>query len=489
MASSGIQPSNSSLSNVKEGFADQKPIFPIINSTPPSPLQDSLLNSPFTLVSGDAIKHFQPHQEIDPALQRDNVVYKFQDSHFAPPILTEAGFSLLSNINGSGFLPSTFQSFESGNHQPFENFLVSKATRESHDGLGNTHHELSSFQATKEDRTTNTKKAKAKVAFVDPMHPTAHLKHVAVFCCQIPSCQHQPKKEYEVTMLDFIKFSAKPTIGTPLYGGRKESLNIPQANNPDIRIPMLLVTGARVYKVHKMKEPAAVRMFVRDSTNEKKPYMEILAGGACDQMGWASELRDMVASPGKTSTWKCKSHGETWSVSFLDRPFDQVDGEEGTTTPVMGTGYDSGYVSSSSRARASSRASKSGFGGQNLSPGIESMDKEASSAGMDEGQQNSAQGDSQDSDTLDGDITITNDICDANYIDQIQEQALEDLDIDDASGAMYGMDCQNGGDYVDPEDGYIWADDLLHEINMFNEELGNEDMDLDLDLIGGSDII
>lgn len=60
-----------------------------------TPLQDSLLNSPFTLKSGDAYHRFQLNQEIVLALEQTSFVPPFQDLNSLPPISAVTNSSVL----------------------------------------------------------------------------------------------------------------------------------------------------------------------------------------------------------------------------------------------------------------------------------------------------------------------------------------------------------------------------------------------------------
>ncbi|TGO62315.1 hypothetical protein BOTNAR_0115g00200 [Botryotinia narcissicola] len=217
----------------------------------------------------------------------------------------------------------------------------------------------SSFRLGNTNDLVESQKSSTKVPFADPMHAHAHLKHVAVFCCQSPACVRECKADYKYATRQFTLFYSRQSIEEPLYSGRKRVQ--PQASNPDQRIPMLLLSGARVYRVNKLGENPVVRLFVGDNINRKKKYWEVLPGGAVEQLGWIQELRDTAAPADQCSAWKCPTHGSIWNVSILDHLFDN--GAENSST--LGTDYDSGYASSSGHMGSSSRKGSSTYGDNN----------------------------------------------------------------------------------------------------------------------------
>ncbi|KAK6596631.1 hypothetical protein H4I96_09283 [Botrytis cinerea] len=336
-------------------------IFPtIVQLNPTTPLEDSLLNSPFNSNlehNGELQAENNLEETIDPELMQNSAVHPSlaPDFNYLFPLEVDPSFVLGSDfpapVPGSYSINSTNQ-YESSSE--FAEYLSDpKDCNPFHlENVGAP----SSFRVGNTDDPIDFQKPPTKVAFVDPMHAHAHLKHVAIFCCPSPTCVQECKADYKHATRQFTLHYSRQSIDEPLYGGRKRVP--PQTDNPDHRIPMLLLSGARVYKAEKLGENPVVRLFVGDIVSRKKKYWEVLPGGAVEQLGWIHELRDTVAPADGCSAWKCNTHGDVWNISILDHLFDN--GAENTGT--LGTDYDSGYASSSGHMGSSSRKGSSAYG-------------------------------------------------------------------------------------------------------------------------------
>ncbi|KAI9651224.1 hypothetical protein NHQ30_001262 [Ciborinia camelliae] len=479
MTSESFNVSNS-LSNGNTGFVDHEDVYPTICSSPPTPLtpiQDSLINSSIDF-NFDHIDEDQIQEEMDDAIDPDlmsvdlvnlpNFETPFQMS-VDPPFIIGSSFP----VQGGQSLGSGFQGT---NQRAFQPFTVSKPFSQSHVNNVNA---PSSARVRKVDGSANLNKPNTKVNFVDPMHPRAHLKHSAIFCCQIPVCIRESKKEYEYDIRQFIINYSQPTIISPLYDGRAASV-LPETANPDLRIPMLLLSGARAYKVEKLGEDKILRLFVSDiihgdKKSKSKRYLEVLPGGTVEQMGWIDDLRDTVAGAGGSSTWKCGTHGDIWNVTVLENIFD--DGIDGSATPSLSGGYDSGYASSTGQMRG--------------------VRRKGSFYGSDNYQENSVHDHSHVTTHLDGDTMMENTIASVNSLgsanpigmtnplEQIDEQELEELETGEVLGHMNGSNYPTGSDFMQSPQGYTWDDALLDEVNMFiASEAGSDDtVGTDYDII------
>ncbi|QSZ32780.1 hypothetical protein DSL72_002359 [Monilinia vaccinii-corymbosi] len=466
-------------------FYHQDIIFPIIESSiPNTPTEDSLLNSTFDFQFDENEDH-KPDGLVDHELMETQTHPSLVSTFGSPypeevdPLSAALGF----NLSEPG-LPPPLQSGDVQAHQQaYRNFLLSKATYQSRVHVDNGHGNgingnanangngtPSPAKAHQTNRAAKAKRPSAKVTFIDPMHPHAHLKHTAIFCCQIPICIRAAQKVYRHSLTDFVKHYSKPTIATPLYDPKR--LVVPQADNPDLRIPMLLVTGARVYRVEKAGENPVVRMFVCDVTHDKRKYWELLRGGAVDQMGWMEELRKMVAGEGRSSTWKCRNHGHVWDISILEQSLEDRNGrDDGATastlsTPSLGASYDSGYTSASGRVAASAKKEPAIDPPAGFSIGLDAHPHSfipANNLGSHDG--------------LKQDVAMANTIGEHEYLRQIQEQALEDLDIGEADEGAMGDD-----ELVEPAE-YFWADALLDEVNMFIDDGSDEIFGFDFENI------
>ncbi|KAF7859562.1 hypothetical protein EAF04_008643 [Stromatinia cepivora] len=459
-----------SLSKSKTGFADHEDIYPIIHSTPITPLQETLLNSPFDFKFGD-IDGYQGDSEetLDPELIQTNMVHPMDVPNFNCPFPMEVDPVLVLDSN---FPKSGSHSITSANHHdPItelpEHLSVTKDP--SHFFIDNGE-VPSSAQLTNPDGSTSFRKPHKNTTFVDPMHAQAHLKHVAVFCCQIPVCVKEPKSDFKYAIRQFILHYSRPTIAEPLYGGRTANV-LPQSENPDFRIPMLLLSGARVYRAEKLGDDPVVRIFVGDIINRKKKYWEVLPGGAVEQLGWIDELRDNVAGAERTSTWKCNTHGHVWNVSVLDHIFDDGTGNSGT--PAMSTtDYDSGYASSSGQVGASSRKRRSTYGDNNtalnMHPNAPSSfavshdhDQEIPIRTRNHGQGVAVRNHKRGTKNLSGNH---------DSLGQIEEQEFEDFEVTgDVTELLTDSVFTSGGDFMQAH-GSMWDDELLDEVNMFNSD-------------------
>ncbi|TEY63233.1 hypothetical protein BOTCAL_0157g00160 [Botryotinia calthae] len=359
-----------SSSKSKELIEDEI-IFPtIVQSNPTTPLEDSLLNSPFNSnleQNGEIQAEHNLEEEIDPELMQNSAVHSSlaPDFNHLFPLEVDPSFVLDSNFPNPA--PGSYSVNSTNQYESISEFAEyipdPKDCNPFHlENVGAP----SSFRVGNTDDPVNFQKSPTKVAFVDPMHAHAHLKHVALFCCPSPTCVQECKADYKYATRQFTLHYSRQSIDEPLYGGRKRVL--PQTANPDLRIPMLLLSGARVYKAEKLGENPVVRLFVGDIISRKKKYWEVLPGGAVEQLGWIHELRDTVAPADRCSAWKCNTHGDIWNISILDHLFDN--GAENTGT--LGTDYDSGYASSSGHMGSSSRNGSSAYGDNmtafNMSP-------------------------------------------------------------------------------------------------------------------------
>ncbi|ESZ93344.1 hypothetical protein SBOR_6271 [Sclerotinia borealis F-4128] len=444
MASTSFTPSNASST----GLVDSDNLYPIVPSPPITPLQDSLLNSPF--INFEEVNEDQLEDDsdglIDPDLIQANFASQSQWPIFGGPFPMEVDPSLVfgPDIHNSGSQLSQEDHYQSisqlpapgDQHQPTNQlpgpgdhyqpinqlprqFLVSKPISQSHFDKGKA---PSSVRVKKTDGSTNcAKQTTTKVKFVDPMHPQAHLNHSAIFCCQIPICIRDPRKDYEHCFRQFILHFSRPTISSPSYGGRAGDV-LPQSQNPDIRIPMLLLSGARMYKVEKLGEHRVVRFFVGDLISRKK-YWEIFPGGLAEMLGLIDHLRDMSAEAGASSTWKCNSHGDIWNVSILENVFDNGTANN-TTTPVTD---DSGYASSPGKIHDHSHS----IGNFN------------------------------------GDAVMANTTGSGSTPGKIEEQNFVRLDNTSKFLGLSDSDHAIGNDFMQSQ-GYTWDDDLLEEVTMFN---------------------
>ncbi|KAF7923049.1 uncharacterized protein EAE98_007754 [Botrytis deweyae] len=351
-------------SSKSKGLIEKEDIFPtIVHSNPVTPLQKSLLNSPFNPNLEETRDPQDAHgleEAIDPQLMQSKAINPSVAPDFNHPFTLEVDPTLALDKNFPGSVPGSYSinltnQYDSSsdfaeyipNPNECNSFPLDNGGAPSSFRLGNTNDKVES------------QKSSTKVPFVDPMHPHAHLKHVAVFCCQSPTCVQECKVDYKYATRQFTLHYSRQSIEEPLYSGRKRV--VPQTDNPDHRIPMLLLSGARVYRVEKLGENPVVRLFVGDIINRKKKYWEVLPGGAVEQLGWIQELRDTAAPTDRCSAWKCTTHGDIWKVSILDHLFDN--GAENTGT--LGTDYDSGYASSSGHMGSSSRKGSSTYGDNN----------------------------------------------------------------------------------------------------------------------------
>ncbi|KAF7914547.1 uncharacterized protein EAF01_000953 [Botrytis porri] len=356
------KPINSSSKS--KGLIEKEDIFPtIVHSNSVTPLQDSLLNSPFNSNfedNGDLQAQHNLEESIDPELTQNNAVNPSLDPDFNHAFSFEVDPSLGLDSNFPESAPDSYSINPTNQYESngeFAEYIPDPNDCNSFhiDNVGAP----SSFRLGNANDRVEIQKPPTKVPFVDPMHPHAHLKHVPVFCCQSPTCVRECKVDYKYATRQFTLYYSRQSIEELLYSGRKRVL--PQTENPDHRIPMLLLSGARVYRAEKLGENPVVRLFVGDIINRKKKYWEVLPGGAVEQLGWIHELRDTVAPADRCSAWKCTTHGDIWNVSILDHLFDN--GAENTST--LGTDYDSGYASSSSRMGNSSRKGSSTYGDNN----------------------------------------------------------------------------------------------------------------------------
>ncbi|TGO17507.1 hypothetical protein BTUL_0017g00880 [Botrytis tulipae] len=351
-------------SSKSKGLIEKEDIFPtIVHSNPVTPLQDTLLNSPFNPNLEENGKSQAEHgleEAIDPQLMQNKAINPSLGPDFNHPFSLEVdpSFNLGSDFHES--VPDSYSINLTNQHassSDFTDYIPDPNDCNSFplDNVGAP----SSFRLGNTNDHVEPQKSSTKVPFVDSMHSHAHLKHVAVFCCQSPTCVLECKADYKYATRQFTLYYSRQSIEEPLYSGRKRVL--PQTSNPDQRIPMLLLSGARVYRVDKLGENPVVRLFVGDIINRKKKYWEVLPGGAVEQLGWSQELRDTAAPADQCSAWKFPTHGDIWNVSILDHLFDN--GAENTGT--LGTDYDSGYASSSGQMGSSSRKGSSTYGDKN----------------------------------------------------------------------------------------------------------------------------
>ncbi|KAB8292384.1 hypothetical protein EYC80_008120 [Monilinia laxa] len=446
MASNTFQTTDSA--NDQGVYDHHADVFPLPHtSTSTTFVQDPILNSSFD----HGLKNIDHDlQESDNLIDPD--LMETSTSHPSPPPAFNDSYSLDMDppLDLKSNLASCEQRYARVNQrQPFSQFLVSKATHQHH----HRHHAeaSTSARAGKTNGRTKANKPSPKVTFVDPMHPHAHLAYTAVFCCQIPVCTHNADKAYKHSLIDFIKHYSKPTVAAPLYDVKKSI--VPQADNPDQRAPMLILTDARIYKVEKLGENSIVRLFVCDITHENK-YWELFRGGAVDQLGWIDLMINKAVGAGKSSTWKCKNHGDIWQVSILDKLFEHPNDASPTSnmsTPTLGTGYDSGYTSSSVRAEVSPKK------GHSVTSDTFSVIGEEQSTDQD-----LDQGDDQ----LTEDPLNNDAINEENWLAEMHAQALVDLELGDIPKQMMMDDTDELAD----SSGLEWADDLLDEVNLFINE-------------------
>lgn len=352
-------------SSKSKGLIEKEDIFPtIVHSNPDSPLQDSLLNTPFNPnleENGESQAEHGLEEVIDPQLTQNEAMDPSLAPDFNHPFSLEIDPSLALGTNFPASVPGSYSinlTNQYDSSSDFAEYIPNPNECNSFplDNVGAP----SSFRLGNTNDHVESQKSSTKVPFVDPMHPHAHLKHVAVFCCQSPTCVRECKADYKYAARQFTLYYSRQSVEEPLYSGRKRVL--PQTENPDQRIPMLLLSGARVYRVDKLGENPVVRLFVGDIINRKKKYWEVLPGGAVEQLGWIQDLRDTAAPADRCSAWKCPTHGDIWNVSILDHLFDN--GAENTGT--LGTDYDSGYASSSGQMGSSSRKGSSTYGDNNV---------------------------------------------------------------------------------------------------------------------------
>ncbi|TGO53707.1 hypothetical protein BCON_0119g00310 [Botryotinia convoluta] len=436
-------------SSKSKGLIEKEDIFPtIVHSNPVTPLQDSLLNSPFNSNledNGDLQAEHNLEESIDPELMQNNAINPSLAPDFNHPFSLEVdpSFNLGSNFPESApdsYSINSTNQYESNSEfaeyipdqKDCNSFHLDNVEAPSSFRLGNTNDQVE-FQ-----------KSSIKMPFVDPMHPRAHLKHVAVFCCQSPTCVQECKADYKYATRQFALYYSRQSIEEPLYSGRKRVL--PQADNPDHRIPMLLLSGARVYRVEKLGENPVVRLFVGDVINRKKKYWEALPGGAVEQLGWIHELRHTAAPADRCSAWKCNTHGDIWNINILDHLFDN--GAENTGT--LGTDYDSGYASSSSQMGSSSRKGSSTYGDNNAAFNTSPVTPVNYSIG-----DNNA--------ILKMSSSVNN-----NSLEQIEED-LESFEISGDVAELLELNgdaSTSGCDFMQSQ-GQMWDDDLLSEVNTF----------------------
>ncbi|EDN91708.1 predicted protein [Sclerotinia sclerotiorum 1980 UF-70] len=470
-ASRAISP----LSMSNTGFADHEDIYPIIHSAPITPLQGSLLNSPFDSKFGDFDGYQGDSEEsLDPEPIQTNMVHPLDVPNFDFSFPMEVDPALVpdSIFPTSGSQSSTPDSHCNQNTELPEYLSVTKHFNHFPVDNGGA---PSSDRVTTPDGSTSFHKPHKHATFVDPMHAQAHLKHVAVFCCQIPDCVKEPKSDFKYAIRQLILHYSRPTIAEPLYGGRRANV-LPQSENPDFRIPMLLLSGDRVYRAEKLGDDPVVRIFVGDIINRKKKYWEILPGGVVEQLGWVDELRDTVAGAKKTSIWKCKTHGDVWNVSVLDHIFDDGTGNSGSP-PTSTTDYDSGYASSSGQVGASPRKRRSTYGDNNAAfnmhpnaPGNFAVghdhDEKIPIRSRNHGQAIPVRNHKRDTKNLSGNH---------DSLGQIEEMEFEDFEMTgDVTELLTDSDFTNGGEFMQAH-GFMWDDELLHEVNLFNsDELNSE---------------
>lgn len=485
MASKATKRSNS-LSKTETGFVDHEDIFPIIYSAPVTPLQESLLNSPFHFKFEDADDGGLEgglEEAIDPELLPHSLIHPSLAPNFNCPFPMEVEPAL---VLGSNFEKLGTNSTNSAITQDHHELLVEVP---EHSMLPM---ESGQFQldAPSSFRIGNTNASKhqntpPKVNFVDPMHPSAHLKHTAVFCCQIPTCVKECHKDLTFATRQFILHFSRPTIAEPLYGGRAAKV-LPQTQNPDVRIPMLLLSGARVYKAEKLGEDPEVRLFVGDIINRKKKYWEVLPGGSVEQLGWIDDLRNTVAEADRISTWECNTHGNTWNVSVLDHLFDNGSDSTDATTP---TDYDSGYASSTNRRRAvsrmggatsgyasssgqmgaSSRKGRSTHGDNNTALHMTPMEPTSFSVANDNRRDFPVRNRNHAGKKLNGNL---------NPLKEVEEQEFEEFDFDligDVGELLNTSDHAGVDELIQPQD-FMWTDRLLEEVNsVFLADESNSD--------------
>ncbi|KAA8564317.1 hypothetical protein EYC84_011261 [Monilinia fructicola] len=429
--------------------------FPILHTSTSTTFVDSNFTSSFDHEFKDLDHDLgQSDNLIDPDLMETSVNHPspppaFNDSYdlgIDPPLALE-----------STLLKPPLQSFgpkyvRVNPQSPFPPFSVSKATRQHHQ-----HHAGASTSAQAENPNARTKANK----------PTAKTRTT------------------NTPLIDFIKHYSKPTVAAPLYD-LKTSI-VPQADNPDLRTPMLVYTDARIYKIEKLGQNPILRLFVCDVNHEKK-YWELLRGGAVDQMGWIDLLINKPVDAGKSSTWKCQNHGAIWQVSILDKLFEDPNDNgaaSNLSTPTMGTGFDSGYMSSSARASVSHR------NGPSVDSDTFSVIEEEQSSDQDHNQVD----DQFAEDPLNNDA-----INDAIWYAEVREQALVDLKIGDiteqmmadkviadqmmADQMMADQVMANGRDELGNSSSPEWADTLLVEAELFIKEHESDDVfGYDLDSI------
>ncbi|CAD6452865.1 c5bfc1df-b297-4939-a075-8af5a7941a75 [Sclerotinia trifoliorum] len=468
-ASGAISP----LTKSNTGFADHEDIYPIIHSAPITPIQETLLNSPFDSKFGDVDGYQGDSEEsLDPELIQTNMVHPLDVPNFDSSFLMEVD---PTPVPDSNFPISGSHSNPSDNHYDPTTELSEHLSLPKH----SNHFPVDNGGAPSSDRvttrcgSTSFHKPHKHANFVDPMHAQAHLKHVAVFCCQIPDCVKEPKSNFKYAIRQFILHYSRPTIAEPLYGGPRANV-LPQSENPDFRIPMLLLSGGRVYRAEKLGDDPVVRIFVGD-INRKK-YWEILPGGIVEQLGWIGELRDTVAGAERTSIWKCKTHGHVWSVRVLDHIFDDGTGNSGSP-PTSTTDYDSGYASSSGQVGASPRKRRSTYGDNNATLNMHSYPPSNFAVRHDRnekipirtrhhGQAVTVRDHKSGAKNLSGNH---------DSLGQIEELGFEDFEMaGDITELLTDSDFTSGGEFL-PAHGSMWDDELLDEVNLFNsDELSSE---------------
>ncbi|TGO27808.1 hypothetical protein BPAE_0036g00190 [Botrytis paeoniae] len=476
-------------SSKSRGLIEKEDIFPtIVHSNPVTPLQDSLLNSPFNSnleENSDSQDEHGLEELIDPQLMQNNAINPSLAPDFNHPFSLEVdpSFNLGSNFPES--VPDSYSINSTNQYESNSEFAEyipdPKDCNSFHiDNIGAP----SSFRLGNTNDHAEFQKSSTKVPFVDPMHPHAHLKHVAVFCCQSPTCVQECKADYKYATRQFALHYSRQSIEEPLYSGRKRVL--PQTDNPDHRIPMLLLSGARVYRVDKFGENPVVRLFVGDIINRKKKYWEVFPGGAVEQLGWFNELRDTAAPADRCSAWKCNTHGDIWNISILDHLFDNSAENTGT----LGTDYDSGYASSSGQMGSSSRKGSSTYGDNNaafntspVTPVNYSFDKYnmVFNAGpttpnhYSTGDQNGPATPIRNlkprrnrNRNLSHGANKMSSSANNNSLEQIEED-LEDFEISGDVAELLELNSYagtSGCDFMQPQ-GQMWDDNLLSEVNTF----------------------
>ncbi|KAM3085122.1 hypothetical protein ACMFMG_003554 [Clarireedia jacksonii] len=342
MFSSSSSNSSTHRSNPKPFDCDHDQ-YPVVYPTPIKSLQDSLLNTPVDFIP--QVRKGRPHS--------DNLNNSTDRISFAESTLRHP--AEITNINLP--FPATIDpALTLSSNDPYTDIASAKPRRRAVKRIkdrGRPLHSAAvrltspSISPTCKPLFGNTRKTyDMQSRSIDSMRSQAFLPPGSLFCCPAITILENPPRNYEHALRKFVHHFSPQICANSLYAGHPECLP-PQSSDPDFRIPMLLLSGAWIYKVAKVGDYEGVKYFVEDVNGDKK-YREILPGDLVHQIGWQGQLIS-AAEHNVSGKWICRAHKNVWFISVLDNTFDDGTSSSGTSMSTTRAGSVASIVTTGSR--------------------------------------------------------------------------------------------------------------------------------------------